>query len=70
MCSSVGRTSLGLNFGKHFIGCTGSGCNGPTFWTAPGFFHALWAIMAICVEEYVPIVEGDWVEEACSLVPV
>lgn len=59
MCSSTGRPSSGLNFGNHFFGCAGNGFNGPTIRMAPRYFHGLWAIMAICVEEYVPLVEGD-----------
>lgn len=70
MCSSETRPSLGLNFGNHFNGWVGNGCNCPTIWTNWGFVHGLWSIMGIRVEEYVLVVEGDWVEDDCAPVPM
>ena len=70
ICSWIGRPTLGLNFGNQFSRCAGNGFNGPSIWTAPGFFHGIWAIMGIYVEEDVPVVEGDWVEEDCAPVLV
>ena len=68
MCSLAGKPSSGLSFGKHFSGCMGNGFNGLAIWKTPRFFHGLWSIMGIYVEEDVPMVEGDWVEE--NVVPL
>ena len=70
MCSLAARPSSGLNFGNHFNGWAGNGWNGLAIWTTPRLFHGLWAIMGFYVEEDVPVVEGEWVEEDCSPLPV